>query len=581
HRDKEYTGARTPKQKTSRRDNNHPHHRTAKNYYLFPLKNPNLLSQWLKEVRRKNFVPSKYSIICSEHFIDTDYQIRPGATVKLLNTNAVPSVFSGFPTHLLKPLPVKCRLLQRNCTNNIHYVPTPNAGTSVCDESSVETKVEEVIDSSEKNLNEDKSIQCTLESPTKHNLRKNVKILQQKLKRRDVKIKTLKSLLVSIRSKVPSSDEFTSILEENFGGFSLSLLLHERKCNITGKNGIRHSDTMKEFAKTLYFSSPKAFAYCRKLFTLPHPSTIRSWISSFQCEPGLLNEVFIFLKLEIQKKNCLKNCCLVFDSMSIRKQLVWEPNKGKYSGYVEFGVTDGPDSPDLASEVLVFMLVSLTKRFKCPIAFFYVNKINSSILSSLLSSAVKKLHEIGIKIWSVTCDGASSILVDRLFDILNSRIPFSKGFKSPINSGNINSIKAIFDETTSYFKSLKIQEVPIILGGRKIFVLGFIITMERSFRAFFGCIRARGDSNNNPNAVQFKNTLRQLLFTKNITVESGNCLNFDYSEGDVIEFRSEKSSVSDTNKTPDDNELEKYLIHLDNAYLGYYVKDILDYICGY
>lgn len=94
--------------------------------------------------------------------------------------------------------------------------------------------------------------------------------------------------------------------------------------------------------------------------------------------------------------------------MSIRKQLVWEPNKGKYSGSVEFGVTDGPDSPDLASEVLVFMFVSLTKRFMCPIAFFYVNKINSSILSSLLSSAIKKLHEIGIKIWSVTCDGASS-----------------------------------------------------------------------------------------------------------------------------------------------------------------------------
>lgn len=63
-----------------------------------------------------------------------------------------------------------------------------------------------------------------------------------------------------IRSKIPSSDEVTSILEEHFGGFSLNLLLHERKCNITGNNGIRYSDTMKEFAKTLYFYSPKAFA---------------------------------------------------------------------------------------------------------------------------------------------------------------------------------------------------------------------------------------------------------------------------------------------------------------------------------
>lgn len=221
-----------------------------------------------------------------------------------------------------------------------------------------------------KDLSEDKSIQCTLETPTKHYLRKKVKILQQRVKRRDVKIRTLKSLLGSIRKKVPSSDEVTSVLEEHFGGFSLNLLLHECNCKMIRKNGVRYTDTMKEFVKTLYFYSPKAFAYCRKLFTLPHPSTIRSWISSFQCEPGFLHEVFSFLKLEVLKNNWLEDCCLVFDSMSIRKQLVWEPNKGKYSGNVEFGIVDGPDSSDLATEVLVFMLVSLTKRFKCPVAFF-------------------------------------------------------------------------------------------------------------------------------------------------------------------------------------------------------------------
>lgn len=53
--------------------------------------------------------------------------------------------------------------------------------------------------------------------------------------------------------------------------------------------------------------------------------------------------------------------------MSIRKPLSWEPSTAKYSGNVNFG---NEESPDLASEVLVFMIVSLTKRFKCPIAFF-------------------------------------------------------------------------------------------------------------------------------------------------------------------------------------------------------------------
>jgi len=145
--------------------------------------------------------------------------------------------------------------------------------------------------------------------------------------------------------------------------------------------------------------------------------------------------------------------------------------------------------------------------------------------------------------------------IDRIFCILNSRIPFSTGFKSPINSGNINTIRAIFDQTINYLKKLKIHEIPILSSGRKMFAIGFIITMKSTLSVsyqllnkslsplkfvltykmsqdhlelFFGCVQARGGSNNNPNSVQFKNTLRQLLFTKNITVESGNCSNLDF-----------------------------------------------------
>lgn len=86
------------------------------------MNNPDVLKQWLKEVRIKNFIPTKYSFLCSEHFIATDYQIRPGATVKLLNNNAVLSVFNGFPNHLLKPLPVKRRLLLRNYPKEVRFI---------------------------------------------------------------------------------------------------------------------------------------------------------------------------------------------------------------------------------------------------------------------------------------------------------------------------------------------------------------------------------------------------------------------------------------------------------------------------
>jgi len=414
-----------------------------------------------------------------------------------------------------------------------------------------------------------------------------------------------------IKKNVPMSDEVTTQLEEHFGGIPLALLLHERKTKKIGKNAIRFSDSMKEFAKTLFFYSPRAYKYVRTHFRLPHHPTIRSWMSTMACEPGFLEGVFKFLKLEITQKTWLQDCSLVFDSMSIRKQLIWEPDKGKYAGNVEFGVGE---STELATEVLVIMVVCLTKQFKCLIAFFYVNKINSSVLSTLLSTAIVKLHEVGIQVWNVTCDGASANIqcfkklgcsfdidnlntkftidksievysmfdtchmlklarssladkqiiqskngdikwsylcslnsfqnelglkfankltaqhinfrnsvmkvklaaqtlssgvadaieylcqkgepsftnsqatvefirkIDRLFDILNSRIPFSKGYKSPIHAGNINTIVSVFNDTTDYLKTLKCDGSPLVLGGRKMFILGFIVTMSSTIQ---------------------------------------------------------------------------------------------------
>jgi len=167
-----------------------------------------------------------------------------------------------------------------------------------------------------------------------------------------------------------------------------------------------------------------------------------------------------------------------------------------------------------------------------------------------------------------------------------TKYSFLWDFKSPINSGNINTIKAVFDQIIEYLKKLKINEIPIVSSGRKMFVIGFIIIMKSTLcvsyqllnksqsplkfvltykmsqghlEFFFGCVRARGGSNNNPNSVQFKNTLRQLLFTKNITVESGNCSNLYFPEGDIIEFRSEKRSLIEPANTVNESELEIYL----------------------
>lgn len=67
--------------------------------HRFPLNSKILLSKWLVAVRRENFKANGSTRICSDHFLGSDYKVRPGASSKYLKDDAVPSLFD-FPEHL-------------------------------------------------------------------------------------------------------------------------------------------------------------------------------------------------------------------------------------------------------------------------------------------------------------------------------------------------------------------------------------------------------------------------------------------------------------------------------------------------
>ena len=124
----------------------------------------------------------------------------------------------------------------------------------------------------------------------------------------------------------------------------------------------------KKFATTLNYYSPKAYEYVRTILPLPHPSLIRKWSSVVQCEPGFIKDSFEAISKEAKTCPEKKDCCLIIDAMSIRKQLLWDNNQSKYVGFVNYGETP-PENPDnLASEALVFLLVGARSHWKCPIS---------------------------------------------------------------------------------------------------------------------------------------------------------------------------------------------------------------------
>ena len=63
-------------------------------FFRFPFSNPDLVRQWITRINRVGWVPKKYSRICSDHFLTSDFVQSGYLTIRKLKRNAVPSIFS-------------------------------------------------------------------------------------------------------------------------------------------------------------------------------------------------------------------------------------------------------------------------------------------------------------------------------------------------------------------------------------------------------------------------------------------------------------------------------------------------------
>ena len=58
--------------------------------------------KWVQAMQRKDWFPSKHSLICSIHFTKSFFVVRPGKRGRLLKEGWVPTEFSAFLIHLQK-----------------------------------------------------------------------------------------------------------------------------------------------------------------------------------------------------------------------------------------------------------------------------------------------------------------------------------------------------------------------------------------------------------------------------------------------------------------------------------------------
>ena len=143
-------------------------------------------------------------------------------------------------------------------------------------------------------------------------------------------------------------------------------------------------------------------------------------------------------------------------------------------------------------------------------------------------------------------------LIDRLFDVLNSRNPFGKGFKSALRINNKMAWHPFLTEAYSYIFGLKDSTggSPMYRTRRKTGFVGFLVAIQNvkaifhelvelpqaplkylltykfsqdHLELFFGAVRSAGGFNNNPTAQQFVAAYKRLLLRSSVEGGQGNC----------------------------------------------------------
>ena len=83
---------------------------------------------------------------------------------------------------------------------------------------------------------------------------------------------------------------------------------------LKGPTTQKYNPTLRSFALTLAFYSPKAYSFVRNTFnrSLPHLATISKWYKTVDGSPGFTQEALVALGLKSEdaashgKKNCVQ-----------------------------------------------------------------------------------------------------------------------------------------------------------------------------------------------------------------------------------------------------------------------------------
>ncbi|KAL1252213.1 hypothetical protein QQF64_020009 [Cirrhinus molitorella] len=131
----------------------------------------------------------------------------------------------------------------------------------------------------------------------------------------------------------------------------------------------------------------------------------KEWMQSVDAKPGL-NTVMLDMLQRRREEVKYGSVTLMLDAMAIKKYVQYNPCTQKMSGYVDMG--NGMDETDVATEVLVFMVVGIQGHWKAPVAYYLTKSLSPDTQKVLVVHALEELHARGIRVVCMTMDGHAS-----------------------------------------------------------------------------------------------------------------------------------------------------------------------------
>ena len=219
---------------------------------------------------------------------------------------------------------------------------------------------------------------------------------------------------------------------------------------------------------------------------------------------------------------------------------------------------------------------------------------------------------------SGTCDFLRTF--NRIFDLLDSKMPFGKNHKVPLRKENKALWTATFEETKNFILGLhygvvreqapkrRKKECTVLTGPRKRCFIGFLVNMisyasifeiyvekrellqyilghkmsQDHLELMFGLVRSSLGSNNNPTVLQFKSSFRKMILGASHVGLYENCMVQDETEILLpAKLKKNISLVEETYALEDDNSVELYLERFEQENSSEFQANILNYIAGY